>query len=252
MQMLLKDTTAMGTKAMEHSQAVEQMAAERYLLNELTPEAREAFEEHVFDCPDCALDLRAAAAFVDEAKAQLPAPHRSRGCDATRWRRRQAQSQARSMVLLAASVLCGSCLRRPARGHQLSESGDHAGDALRGSTSRGCLPGRLCTARSRGGARTTISADREHGVDLPIDLTPLPGSPEYGAYAFDLIDSQGKTVWTGSIAAPPSGESSAHRISLSIRAAMLRNGTYKVAVFRPWVQLESARLSTNTHVRSCV
>jgi anti-sigma factor RsiW len=42
-------------------------------LNELTPEAREAFEEHFFDCPDCALDLRAAAAFMDEAKAQLPA-----------------------------------------------------------------------------------------------------------------------------------------------------------------------------------
>src|ERR1700677_3945296 len=73
MKTLFKDTTATGTEAMEHSQAVEQMAAERYLLNELTPEAREAFEEHVFDCPDCALDLRAAAAFVDEAKVQLPA-----------------------------------------------------------------------------------------------------------------------------------------------------------------------------------
>src|ERR1700691_2710648 len=73
MKTLFKDTTATGTEAMEHSQAVEQMAAERYLLNELTPDAREAFEEHVFDCPDCAMDLRAAVAFVDEAKAQLPA-----------------------------------------------------------------------------------------------------------------------------------------------------------------------------------
>ena len=63
----------MGIELMDHSQAVEQMAAERYLLNELTPEAREAFEEHVFDCHECAMDIRAAAAFVDEAKIQLPA-----------------------------------------------------------------------------------------------------------------------------------------------------------------------------------
>jgi len=57
---------------MDHSEAVEQMAAERYLLDELTPDAREAFEAHLFDCPDCALDLRAGAAFVEEAKVQLP------------------------------------------------------------------------------------------------------------------------------------------------------------------------------------
>src|ERR1039457_2863412 len=57
---------------MDHSDAVERMAAERYLLDELTAEERNAFEEHLFDCPDCAVDLRAGAAFVDEAKAQLP------------------------------------------------------------------------------------------------------------------------------------------------------------------------------------
>ena len=48
------------------------MAAERYLLDELTLEERDAFETHLFDCPECALDLRAGAAFVDEAKIQLP------------------------------------------------------------------------------------------------------------------------------------------------------------------------------------
>jgi len=83
---------------------------------------------------------------------------------------------------------------------------------------------------TRGGARATITADRQHGVDLPIDLTPLSGNPAYGSYTFDLVDSQGKTVWTGSIAAPATGESGAQRISLAIPAAMLRNGSYTVAV----------------------
>ena len=57
---------------MNHSEAVEMMATERYLLGELSPELREAFEEHYFDCQECALDLRAEAAFVDAAKMQLP------------------------------------------------------------------------------------------------------------------------------------------------------------------------------------
>ena len=36
---------------MNHSEAVEQMTSERYLLNELTPDARDAFEEHVIRLP---------------------------------------------------------------------------------------------------------------------------------------------------------------------------------------------------------
>ncbi len=66
-------TRVAGVKAMNHNEAMQHMAAERYLLNELTPEDRDAYEAHFFDCQDCALDLRAASAFVEEAKIQLPA-----------------------------------------------------------------------------------------------------------------------------------------------------------------------------------
>ncbi len=57
---------------MDHKEAIQQMAAERYLLDEMTPELRESFEEHAFDCPECSLDLRAGAAFITVAKAELP------------------------------------------------------------------------------------------------------------------------------------------------------------------------------------
>ncbi|HEY9127177.1 MAG TPA: zf-HC2 domain-containing protein, partial [Acidobacteriaceae bacterium] len=57
---------------MNHAEAVGQMATERYLLGELSPELRDAFEEHFFECPECAMDVRAAALFIDEAKEQLP------------------------------------------------------------------------------------------------------------------------------------------------------------------------------------
>ncbi len=57
---------------MDHNEATEQMVAERYLLGELTPELRDAFEEHAFDCPECSVDLRAGATFIGAAKVELP------------------------------------------------------------------------------------------------------------------------------------------------------------------------------------
>src|SRR5580698_2970054 len=56
---------------MDHNQAVREKATERYLLNELDPDVRDQFEEHVFDCQDCALDLRSAAMFVEQSKVVL-------------------------------------------------------------------------------------------------------------------------------------------------------------------------------------
>jgi hypothetical protein len=54
---------------MDHEQAVQLNAAERYFLGELTGEDREAFEEHFFACPECAQDVRDLAVFSANAKA---------------------------------------------------------------------------------------------------------------------------------------------------------------------------------------
>ncbi|HEY1264686.1 MAG TPA: zf-HC2 domain-containing protein [Terriglobales bacterium] len=56
---------------MEHSEAVRLMAAEQYLLDELTPEQREEFEEHFFECQDCAMDVKLGATFVEYSKVIL-------------------------------------------------------------------------------------------------------------------------------------------------------------------------------------
>jgi anti-sigma factor RsiW len=58
---------------MDHEAVVRQNMTERYLLNELDPEARDEFEEHYFDCPDCAVDVHAGALFVEQSKAVLAA-----------------------------------------------------------------------------------------------------------------------------------------------------------------------------------
>jgi len=56
---------------MDHEEAVREKATERYLLNELDPDLRDRFEEHLFDCQECALDVRAAAMFVEQSKTVL-------------------------------------------------------------------------------------------------------------------------------------------------------------------------------------
>ena len=43
---------------MNHEEAIRIMGTEQYLLNDLSPELREKFEEHFFECPECAADLR--------------------------------------------------------------------------------------------------------------------------------------------------------------------------------------------------
>ncbi|MGN6185999.1 MAG: hypothetical protein ACTHQM_20400 [Thermoanaerobaculia bacterium] len=43
---------------MDHASAIETYAAERYLLGELNDAEAESFEEHYFDCAECAEDVR--------------------------------------------------------------------------------------------------------------------------------------------------------------------------------------------------
>ncbi len=56
---------------MEHDEAIRLMVAEQYLLDELSPELRDEFEEHFFDCGECALDVRTGAMFIEQSKIVL-------------------------------------------------------------------------------------------------------------------------------------------------------------------------------------
>lgn len=53
---------------MDHTEAIRLQAVEKYVLGELPEAQRDEYEEHYFDCAECALDLMAAATFVDTAR----------------------------------------------------------------------------------------------------------------------------------------------------------------------------------------
>jgi hypothetical protein len=83
---------------------------------------------------------------------------------------------------------------------------------------------------TRGGANRTITADRRHGVALPVDLPAQPSLDAYASYSFDLYDPKGKLAWTGVVAAPNESENQSERISLVIPGAMLQSGAYSLVV----------------------
>ena len=54
---------------MTHTKAVESMAPERYLLGEMTDAERLEFEDHFFQCAECAEEMRLSARMADGARA---------------------------------------------------------------------------------------------------------------------------------------------------------------------------------------
>src|SRR5260370_25284315 len=56
---------------MDHNEAIRLQAAVKYVLGELSPVQREEYEEHYFDCAECAIDLKALATFADTTREVL-------------------------------------------------------------------------------------------------------------------------------------------------------------------------------------
>ncbi len=56
---------------MDHSDALQQQAAEKYVLGELSEQAREEYEDHYFECHECAMDLEATASLVEGSRSVL-------------------------------------------------------------------------------------------------------------------------------------------------------------------------------------
>ena len=62
---------------MTHEQAVETLAAERYLLDEMSDAERDTFEEHFFACEECGEAMRLGSQLRTDAKAIFKPAHGS-------------------------------------------------------------------------------------------------------------------------------------------------------------------------------
>src|SRR5580698_2035327 len=200
-------TEQLGMKAMEsidHGQARQEMLAEKYLLNELPPDVREAFEEHFFDCLECAFDIRAGAAFVDEAKIQLPGltagslPH---GSGAGTGLRDGKQNGRFSLLGWWKPLFASPVFAAPVFATLLLVVGYQnlvTYPALRTAATEPRLLPSVALHMSRRGGNAVVEASRKQGVVLVVDV---PEQVAYPTYAVDLYDAQGKLAWTQKISA---------------------------------------------------
>jgi len=208
---------------MNHGEAVQQMATERYLLNEFTPEAREAFEEHLFDCQECAFDLRMGTAFIAEAKAQLP-----QAVDRPLAAKPVSTSKAKSsfwdfwmrpvfvapaFAALFAVVVFQNTVTFPALRQATTQPQQVPFTHLRPAT--------------RGASHLRLTADRGHGIVVQVDL---PAETASAAYAVDLRDAQGKLIWATTIPVNGHESDASQELSLLIPGAALTSGTYTLNV----------------------
>ena len=207
---------------MDHNEATQQMAVERYLLNELEPADREAFEEHMFDCQECAIDLRAASVFVEEAKAQLPvmteAPSGQRApVDRPRERKPWFSwlSPAFAMPAFAALLLVIG-YQNFATIPGLREAANRPEVMSWASVHMGTRDGGPAVVNDQGGSSVMLFVD-------------LPQQGSYSSYVFELEDSQGQSVWKSKAVTPDASEGGT--VPVRVPAELVRHGANVLATY---------------------
>ena len=199
---------------MDHNQAVREKATERYLLNELDPEVRDQFEEHLFDCQDCALDVRTAAMFVEQSKVVLSEDAEKQVVAPVRvpvsapapagwfaWMRPAfaAPVMALLLVVIGFQSMTNSRLQRAVSTPQLVASA-------------------VINVGVRGDTATQVPAHAGEAFHLTLNIP----TDHYSSYKLDLYSTQGALEWTRTV--PASGDT----LSLYVPAGDREPGTLAV------------------------
>ncbi len=186
-----------GNLAMDHTAVVREKMTERYLLNELGSDIRDQFEEHYFDCPECALDVRAGSQFVEQSKVVLaeeqepepvsararPQPAPSPWFAGLRFAWLRPAFAVPVLAMLLAVVVyqnrVNSRLQEAANSPQLIASA-------------------VVNLSVRGSEPVVIPAQPGRAISLSLNVPPDSG---YSSYKLDLYSSQGALEWSRSVPA---------------------------------------------------
>lgn len=202
---------------MDHDEAVRTNATERYLLEELDPDLRDQFEEHLFDCQDCALDVRAAAMFVEQSKAilsgqpeEVPVRVLVPISKTSGWFAWLSPAFAVPVLALLLAVI----------GYQNFVTVPQLKMAV--STPQ-VLPWTSINVSTRGANPTHVSARLGEGFNL---LVSIPPESRYTSYRFELYNPAGKLEWSRTIPAASAEDTR----SIYVPGANREEGTYTLAV----------------------
>jgi hypothetical protein len=203
---------------MDHEVVVREKMTEKYLLNELEPEVRDQFEEHFFGCQECALDVRAAAEFVERSKGVLaeerravpvPAPA-AKPAGLSWWQTALRPAFAVPVMAVLLAVV----------GYQNLVTLPHL--ALLANSPQ-ILRWASINVSTRGGTAPVIVTQPGKGFLLFVNIPPERG---YARYTADLYNPAGKLEWTLTIPADSANDA----LALQVPGANRAPGTYTLGV----------------------
>lgn len=205
-----------GSLFMDHEMATAQQMTEKYLLHELDSAAREEFEEHYFNCPECAADVQAAAWLIEEIEdgvldpepKPVPAPtHRF-----LRWLAwLRPAIVAPVMATMLAVIGYQNLVTYPRMASQLSTPQ--------------VLPWALVNLDTYGSEGPTITPQPRQPFLLLVRIPPGGG---YSKYTADLYNPAGKLEWSVTFAIPALSEQD--QWPLQVPGANREAGRYKLNV----------------------
>jgi hypothetical protein len=201
---------------MEHDEAVNSQAAERYASHELSPADRTAFEEHFFDCLECADTVRFELAFAANVRAisrEMRAQEQGLRARAGSWGKWLGWLRLRPVAAFsfAANLVLAAGL----------------GYALLSHTHQAARPRLIAAYFAPGPAK---GAETVHPIaagetiyQVRFDILGRKNP----SYAYEILDGAGNPESSGSLKAPPGEDDS---LNLQIPVENLPAGVHTLVV----------------------
>src|SRR5271167_119549 len=207
---------------MDHNEAVRLQAVEKYLLRELPPAQLEEYEEHYFDCPACAEDLKTAVAFMESTR-QVFREEVTQTANSKRlvpstggwfgWLRPAFAVPVFAALLLFIGYQNGVTI--PSL--KLASSQTGAGEVAKS------FPVLHLDPRGPETSPVQFSVGPQQGFDMDVDIT---GDSPTG-FTCQILDKAGDVL----IPFHVSAEEAKNTVRLHILGGFLRPGRYRLAVF---------------------
>jgi len=209
---------------MQHQEADQALAVERYLLGDMTPAELEQFEEHLFTCPECAESVKTGAVFVENARAVFKEPDAQAEKGATRQPKRKPTPWWKGLMvpafapaLAALALLCVAGYQRfvviPGLRAQLAEV-----------TAPQLLPSFALHAASRGSQQAIVVPANAHFFNLYFDVAVESAS----GYSCDILDGSGSVRFKEHLVQPK--PSSGGTMNLLVGRSRLPAGDYTLVL----------------------
>ncbi len=211
-------------KIMDHNEAVHLQAAEKYVLGKLPKEQHATYEEHYFECPACAEEIKAMVAFMESAKQVVREeafePAGARPVSPTApgffgWLR-----PTFTVPVFAALLLCIAYQNTVTIPHLKDSSSSQMGQTIsRAFSLRGSVRGES----ESGEAANKVPVRPGETFTLDFDFTP---TGTFSEYDWQLRDQAGRAVKSGHMS-----EKKYQAVSLKVVGGVESAGKYSLVFF---------------------